>query len=155
MRTFKLKTKLAAASLLLATAAFTAPSAFADDHYRGSDRGQVSHQQWSHSNDRNQSHDRGHDDNRRYDNRGHWQRQSWHDNRRHDRVVYVRQPVFYRGRSVPVGYRHAIQAVPAAYRYRVQAAPRGYRVGYYQGYSVVYDPSTFLILSVIDLLANN
>lgn len=150
MRTFKQTTKLAAAGLLAATAMLAAPTAFADDHYRGPDRGQVSHQQPpSHSDHRNQNNDRGHND-----NRGHAQPQAWHDNRNHGRVVYTRQPVFYRGHTVPVSYRHAIQPVPAAYRYRVPVAPRGYRVGYYQGYSVVYDPSTFLILSVIDLLAN-
>jgi Ni/Co efflux regulator RcnB len=148
MRTFKHSKTLVAAGLLAASAVFAAPTAFADNHGRGHDRGQVSHP-------RPPSHD-----DRRHDNRGHGRPQSWHDNRDHGRVVYTRevvrtrQPVFYRGRAIPVGYRHAIQPLPAAYRYRVPVAPRGYSVGYYQGYSVVYDPATFLIISVIDLLAN-
>ncbi|NGY05556.1 hypothetical protein [Solimonas terrae] len=164
MRRFRTSTKLVAAGLLAATATLAMPSAFADDHYRDSDRGQI-RQQPSHADDHDRDRGRGNDDHRGHDNdrhdyrahdrHGYTQTQSWHDSRDHGRVVYTRQPVFYRGSSIPVGYRHAIQPMPAAYRYRAQVVPRGYRVGYYQGYSVVYDPGTFLILSVIDLLANN
>lgn len=167
MRTFKTSTKLAAASVLAVTAALAAPSAFADSHYRDADHGRVSYQRAASHSDRHDSHDdRRHHENRGNDRHDHDDRGRYrHDDGRRGHVevhyrrdyrghVYAHQTAFYRGRAVPVGYRHAIQPVPVAYRYRVPQAPRGYRVGYYQGYSVVYDPGTFLILSVIDLLAN-
>src|SRR3546814_5771815 len=61
MSNFKVSSKLAAASLLAIAAALAAPSAFADNHYRGADRGQVSH-------DHGPSRDSHRD---RRDNRGH------------------------------------------------------------------------------------
>lgn len=159
MRNFKLTTKLAAASLLAASAAFATPAAFADDHYRDPQHGQSSQHHSGHDDHHDRGHDNRHDDHRNdhHDNRHYAPPpRVVHENHYSSRVVYrTRQPVFYRGRSVPTSYRHAFQPVPAAYRYRVAPPPRGYQVGYYQGYSVVYDPATFLVLSVVDLLVNN
>lgn len=144
MRTNTFPRKLAIAGLLAAASAFTAPAAFADDHGRGPDHGH-----YQNGDHRGPTHDMRHDGR----DRAPPSRVVVRDNHVQTRVVY-RQPVFYRGRAVPVAYRHAIQPVPAAYRYRVPPAPRGYAVGYYAGYTVVYDPATYLVLSVIDLLAN-
>jgi Ni/Co efflux regulator RcnB len=56
------------------------------------------------------------------------------------------------GRVIPVAYRPQVAVLPAHVHRHLPPPPRGYRVGYYQGYSVVYDPVTFTILSVLDLL---
>lgn len=138
--------RLAAASLL-AAATIAAPAAFADD--RGPAHGQYRNDRDHHGGWNDDHRDDRHDDRR--DGHGPAPVRVVHE--QHSRVVY-RQPVFYRGRAVPVAYRRAIAPLPAAYRYRVAPPPRGYAVGYYQGYSVVYDPATYLILSVVDLLAN-
>lgn len=69
------------------------------------------------------------------------------------RLVRVdRRPVFTAGRVIPVAYRPQVAVLPAHVHRHLPPPPRGYRVGYYQGYSVVYDPVTFTILSVLDLL---
>jgi hypothetical protein len=63
-----------------------------------------------------------------------------------------RRPVLMAGRAIPVAYRPQVAMMPAHVHRHLPPPPRGYRVGYYQGYSVVYDPVTFTILSVLDLL---
>jgi Ni/Co efflux regulator RcnB len=69
------------------------------------------------------------------------------------RTVRVdRRPVFVPGRVIPAVYRPQVAVLPAHVHRHLPPPPRGYRVGYYQGYSVVYDPLTFTILSVLDLL---
>lgn len=64
-----------------------------------------------------------------------------------------RRPYFSVGHAVPVVYRPHIAVLPVHVRRHLPPPPRGYQVGYYQGYSVVYDPVTFTILSVLDLLS--
>jgi Ni/Co efflux regulator RcnB len=69
------------------------------------------------------------------------------------RTVRVdRRPLFVPGRIIPVAYRPQVAVLPAHVHRHLPPPPRGYRVGYYEGYSVVYDPVTFTILSVLDLL---
>lgn len=69
------------------------------------------------------------------------------------RTVRVdRRPHFSAGQSIPRAYRPHIAAMPVQIQRQLPPPPRGYRLGYYQGYSVVYDPVTFTILSVLDLL---
>jgi len=69
------------------------------------------------------------------------------------RTVRVdRRPVFMPGRVIPPMYRPQVVVLPAHVHRHLPPPPRGYQVGYYQGYSVVYDPVTFTILSVLDLL---
>jgi hypothetical protein len=63
-----------------------------------------------------------------------------------------RRPVLMAGRAIPVAYRPHVAVMPAHVHRHLPPPPRGYRVGYYQGYSVVYDPVTFAVLSVLDLL---
>src|SRR3546814_20570535 len=93
MSNFKVSSKLAAASLLAIAAALAAPSAFADNHYRGADRGQVSHDHGpSRDSHRDRRDNRGHHNGNRQDNRGHAQPQYRPDSRTHGRVVSARQP---------------------------------------------------------------
>lgn len=63
------------------------------------------------------------------------------------------RPHFERGERIPPSYRKYITPVPASVRRGLPPPPAGYQVGYYQGYSVVYDPTTYVILSVLDLVA--
>lgn len=76
----------------------------------------------------------------------HYQRNLAYVNRGH-------RPQFVRGGYIPTTYRRYITPAPARVVHYLPPAPPGYAVGYYQGYTVVYDPATFLILNVIDLLA--
>lgn len=62
------------------------------------------------------------------------------------------RPQFESGREIPRAYRGYMTPAPAALRAQLPPPPEGYTLGYYQGYTVVYDPTTFVILSVIDLL---
>ena len=71
-----------------------------------------------------------------------------------DTVRVDRRPYFRAGRTIPGAYRSHIAVVPLQMRRHLPPPPHGYRLGYYQGYSVVYDPVTFTILSVLDLLAH-
>lgn len=63
-----------------------------------------------------------------------------------------RRPHFAPGHAIPAVYRSQVTVLPPHLRHRLPPPPRGYQVGYYQGYSVVYDPVSFTILSVLDLL---
>ena len=64
-----------------------------------------------------------------------------------------RRPQFEPGKPIPQAYRGGITPAPAALRRRLPTPPSGYTVGYYQGYTVVYDPATQIVLSVLDLLS--
>ncbi|NKF20740.1 hypothetical protein [Solimonas marina] len=64
------------------------------------------------------------------------------------------RPDFRSGEKIPDRYRGSITPAPESIRGRLPAPPSGYSIGYYQGYTVVYDPTTYLILSVVDLLTN-
>lgn len=54
---------------------------------------------------------------------------------------------------MPPAYRPYISPLPEYVVSYLPPPPPGYAMGYYQGYAVVYDPVTFLILSTIDLLS--
>jgi Ni/Co efflux regulator RcnB len=69
-------------------------------------------------------------------------------------VRVERRPHFSVGYAIPRAYRSHITVMPQHVRRHLPPPPRGYQVGYYQGYSVVYDPVTFTILSVLDLLTH-
>ena len=68
------------------------------------------------------------------------------------RVQAERRPHFAPGHVIAPAYRPHVQVLPSHYRRHLPPPPRGYEVGYYQGYSVVYDPLSFTILSVLDLM---
>ncbi|KFZ39037.1 hypothetical protein HR45_01170 [Shewanella mangrovi] len=66
-----------------------------------------------------------------------------------------RRPKFNQGEVIPDRYRPYITPAPQTLVHRLTDLPRGCDVGYYQGYTVVYDPKTFVIVSLVDLLLNN
>jgi len=62
------------------------------------------------------------------------------------------RPRFTVGGFFPFAYiPYLTPAPPAVYSY-LPPPPPGYQVGYYDGYVVVYDPATYFIANVIDLL---
>ncbi len=63
------------------------------------------------------------------------------------RVTIVREQV------MPVEIRTEIEPVPADVVSYLPPPPPGYQFGFVDGYCVVYDPTTFLIIDVIDLLS--
>ena len=75
-------------------------------------------------------------------------RASYHDINRVDRshrVTVVREQV------MPVEIRTRIEPVPVDVVSYLPPAPEGYVFGFVDGYCVVYDPNTFLVVDVIDL----
>ena len=70
-------------------------------------------------------------------------------------LIYInraRRPVFVIGGYFPyadIGYITPLP--PTVYGY-LPPPPPGYQMGYYQGYVVVYDPVTYFIVNVIDLM---
>ena len=61
-----------------------------------------------------------------------------------------RRPLFVGG-YFPHRYRMYIQPIPHGLMRYLPPVPRGYAIGYFGGYSLVYDPRTLLIVSVVDL----
>jgi hypothetical protein len=62
------------------------------------------------------------------------------------------RPRFTVGGFFPFAYiPYLTPAPPAVYSY-LPPPPPGYQMGYYDGYVVVYDPATYFIANVIDLL---
>ena len=68
------------------------------------------------------------------------------------RVDRNRRPDFHAGQPVPNSYRGKIKPLPQNVRRGLPPPPRGYQMGYYGGYAVVYDPVSFTILQVMDIL---
>lgn len=56
------------------------------------------------------------------------------------------------GGFFPYAYIGYLTPVPATVYGYLPPPPPGYQVAYYQGYVVVYDPVTYYIVNVIDLL---
>ncbi|MFZ0882136.1 MAG: hypothetical protein WAN14_01945, partial [Candidatus Acidiferrales bacterium] len=63
-----------------------------------------------------------------------------------------RRPVFIIGGYIPFGSRGYFTPLPPNLLGYLPPPPPGYVIGYYDGYCVVYDPVTFTILNVVDLL---
>lgn len=63
-----------------------------------------------------------------------------------------RRPHFVIGGFIPLGYRTYFRPVPPHLLGYLPPPPPGYVIGYLQGYCVVYDPTTFAIVSFVDLL---
>lgn len=68
------------------------------------------------------------------------------------RVDRAHRPHFEPGNLIPVLYRPYITPAPLSLRRHLPPLPPGYVMGYYQGYSIVYDPTTFAIITLVDLL---
>ncbi|MEI9980398.1 MAG: hypothetical protein WDN23_15610 [Edaphobacter sp.] len=62
------------------------------------------------------------------------------------------RPRFVVGGFFPFAYIPYITPVPPAVYGYLPPPPPGYQIGYYQGYVVVYDPVTYFIANVIDLM---
>jgi hypothetical protein len=62
------------------------------------------------------------------------------------------RPRFSRGGYVPRTYWTYFQPLPPSLIGYIPPVPPGYVAGYYDGYIVVYDPTTFFVLSVLNLL---
>jgi len=58
---------------------------------------------------------------------------------------------FVAGGHLPEDWRRHIRPVPAVVIRELPPIPAGYVAGYYDGYAVVYDPNTGVILEVLDL----
>lgn len=62
------------------------------------------------------------------------------------------RPVFRAGGYFPYAYIGYLSPLPQELYGELPPPPPGYQMGYYDGYVVVYDPVTFYIAAVIDLL---
>jgi hypothetical protein len=62
------------------------------------------------------------------------------------------RPHFIMGGFFPYAYIPYISPLPPTVYGYLPPPPPGYSMGYYQGYVVVYDPITYFIANVIDLL---
>jgi hypothetical protein len=56
------------------------------------------------------------------------------------------------GVVVPQTYVASIEPVPAELLVGVAPPPAGYVTGYYDGYMLVYDPQSYVVIDVVDLL---
>jgi hypothetical protein len=65
----------------------------------------------------------------------------------------ARRPRFVAGGFFPYRYVPFITPVPPRVIGFLPPAPPGYRMGYFQGYVVVYDPLTGFIVNMVDLLS--
>jgi hypothetical protein len=61
------------------------------------------------------------------------------------------RPHFVAGGHLPDGWRARISPVPTTVIAELPAIPAGYVAGYIDGYAVIYDPNTGVIVDVIDL----
>jgi hypothetical protein len=68
------------------------------------------------------------------------------------RIDRSHRPQFARGGYVSRTYWGDFQPVPSSLLVYLPAVPAGYAIGYYDGYVVVYDPTTYLIVAVLDIL---
>lgn len=62
------------------------------------------------------------------------------------------RPVFRVGGYFPYAYIGYLSPLPQGLYGELPPPPPGYQMGYYDGYVVVYDPVTFYIAAVIDLM---
>lgn len=64
----------------------------------------------------------------------------------------ARRPVFTVGGYFPYGDIGYLSPVPPSLYGQLPLPPPGYQMGYFDGYVVVYDPLTYFIADLIDLL---
>jgi hypothetical protein len=64
----------------------------------------------------------------------------------------ARRPVFAVGGYYPYADIGYLQPVPPDVYGYLAPPPSGYQMGYYDGYVVVYDPVTYFIANLIDLM---
>jgi Ni/Co efflux regulator RcnB len=59
---------------------------------------------------------------------------------------------WHRGVNLPSGWHDNIQPLPQADIALLPPPPPGYLIGYYDGWAVVYDPNTGVVLDAIDVM---
>ncbi len=64
----------------------------------------------------------------------------------------IRRPIFSVGGYFPYGDIGYMTPVPVSLYGQIAPPPPGYQMGYFDGYVVVYDPSTYFIADLIDLI---
>ena len=72
------------------------------------------------------------------------------------RLRYInraRRPIFTIGGYFPYGDIGYLSPLPAGLYGQLPPPPFGYQMGYFDGYVVVYDPVTYFIANMVDLLA--
>ena len=72
-----------------------------------------------------------------------------------NRLGYInraRRPIFAIGGFFPWGDVQYLSPLPSALYGYLPPPPRGYQMGYFDGYVVVYDPLSYFIANVVDLL---
>jgi Ni/Co efflux regulator RcnB len=146
-----LQAVVVAAALLFTPLASFAQGGPPQDDRDHHEQGHDDHQQQGPSHDRGPEHG---NDNTHYDFRDNDRAQlQSHYQKNLSRVDRSHRPHFEPGQPIPQAYRHSITVAPASVRRGLPPPPAGYTIGYYQGYTVVYNPSTQIILSVLDLLS--
>ena len=63
-----------------------------------------------------------------------------------------RRPIFTVGGYFPVGDIGYLTPLPGSLYGQIAPPPPGYQMGYFDGYVVMYDPLTYFIANVVDLL---
>jgi len=64
----------------------------------------------------------------------------------------ARRSVFRVGGYFPVGDIGYLTTVPPSVYRTLPPPPPGYQMGYFDGYVIVYDPVTYFIANLVDLL---
>ena len=74
--------------------------------------------------------------------------------RSHLRYIHrSRRPLFSVGGYFPYGDIGYLSPLPVWLYGQLPPPPSGYQMGYFDGYVVVYDPVTYFIANMVDLLA--
>ncbi|SPF34617.1 putative integral membrane protein [Candidatus Sulfopaludibacter sp. SbA4] len=72
-----------------------------------------------------------------------------------EKVDVAHRPEYRAGGRLPDDWRKRMHPVPVAVIRELPPLPPGYAAGYFDGYCVVYDPTTLLVADVIDLAAGH
>ena len=73
----------------------------------------------------------------------------------HSHLSYInraRRPIFHIGGYFPYGDIGYLSPLPPSLYGQMPPPPFGYQMGYFDGYVVVYDPVTYFIANMVDLL---
>jgi Ni/Co efflux regulator RcnB len=70
----------------------------------------------------------------------------------HIQVDTAHRWAWHRGENFPVGWHDHIRPLPQVDISLLPPPPPGYVFGYYDGWAVVYDPSTGVILDAVDVM---
>jgi Ni/Co efflux regulator RcnB len=59
---------------------------------------------------------------------------------------------WHRGASLPSGWQGQIEPLPQEDIALLAAAPPGYEFGYYDGWAIIYDPNTGIVLDAVSVM---